>query len=156
MISSKWSAGLFSILLMVVLLLPITENWKEAPKDDFPLSYYPMFSHRRAATHSLNYVIGYDQSMNWHYIPYRYIDSGGFNQVRRQLNKRVREDNYKGVLPKVARRLKRSDQAPYNKIITIELVRGRFRYADYFIKKDKKPLSEKILDTYLIDRSWEN
>ncbi|NJM08485.1 hypothetical protein HC891_23350 [Candidatus Gracilibacteria bacterium] len=38
----------FSMVLVGAVLAPLIENWRAAPRDNFPLSYYPMFSARRS------------------------------------------------------------------------------------------------------------
>jgi len=50
-----------SILCMLVIASPILENWKDEPKDDFPLSYYPMFSKIRGETTIVSYLYGGDK-----------------------------------------------------------------------------------------------
>src|SRR5262249_22843254 len=40
--------GVLSVVMIGATLSPVVENWREKPTDSFPLSYYPMFSQKRA------------------------------------------------------------------------------------------------------------
>lgn len=152
MITSKTAAIVFSMIISVAVLWPVTENLKNEPVDNFPLSYYPMFSAKRSATQSLNYFVGYDYNYNRYIIPYRFIGSGGFNQVRRQLNKNVRNEQYDKVVKKVSKRLMRSREAPFDKLVTVQLVRGKYHLNTYYHSGSKTPVSEKILAVQKIER----
>lgn len=152
MILSKRAATVFSFTIAGAVLWPVTENFKKKPADNFPLSYYPMFSLKRKPDHTLNYIVGYDADNKRYYIPYRYIGSGGLNQVRRQLNKKVRKDDTDAVLQKVAKRIIRKNESPYNRLIKIQLVRGRFDFDTYFMSGSKLPEDEKILAFKMIEK----
>lgn len=138
-------AALFSLLLLGIVLSPIVKNWHKTPQDSFPLSYYPMFSKKRAETQVVRYVVGYDAANQRHYIPYHYIGNGGMNQVRRQINKQCKKGNSEKLARKVARRLAKTQEASYQKIERIEVVKGTFHLDNYFIKGDKSPRKEKVL-----------
>lgn len=147
MILSKPKALSFSILISAAVLWPVKENWHSKPKDDFPLSYYPMFSHKRKATYAMPYVVGYDAEQNRHLIPYRYAGTGGFNQVRRQMRKMVREDQSDLLLNQVVERLKESSREPYDQLVKVALVKGKYHLDDYFLNAQTAPLKETILST---------
>ncbi len=152
MITLKTAAIVFSVIMSGAVLWPVTENFKEKPKDNFPLSYYPMFSAKRSPTQKLSYFIGYDSQHNRYTIPYRFIGSGGGNQVRKQLNKKVRNEKYDKIAMKVAKRLKRSQESPFNQLITVQLIRGTYDLNTYFRTGNKAPVSEKILSVQKIER----
>lgn len=146
----KARAALFSIMLLGIVLSPILENWRAQPQDSFPLSYYPMFSKKREATYTLRYLVGYDSAQSRYHIPYRYIGNGGFNQVRRQINKQCKRGKSKKLARKVARRLSKCQEAPFNQLDRVEVVKGTYHFATYFEKGDKRPLEEKVLCTQKI------
>ena len=152
MINTKLAAVAFSVVMILAIVWPVRQNWKEHPKDDFPLSYYPMFSHKRKSTHSLPYFVGYDVSGQRYYIPYKYLGTGGFNQVRRQINKRARQGNVEKLTKKVAGRLARSKEAPFNNLVRVEMVRGSFHLGDYFLSNDKLPIKETIYSYQNIEK----
>ena len=60
--SSKPLAAVFSIVMLAVVASPIVENWKTPAHDDFPLSYYRMFSEERADLQRITYLVGIDTS----------------------------------------------------------------------------------------------
>jgi len=147
MVSSKPLATMFSILILAALLWPVQENFERKPEDDFPLSYYPMFSHKRKATYSMPYVVGYDSLQNRYFIPYKYAGTGGFNQVRRQMRQMVRENRHEELIVRVAERLEDRKRAPFDKLERIELVKGKYHFEDFFLHDQREPISEKILST---------
>ncbi len=145
-------AAAFSLAVLLAILWPIRQNWQPKPKDDFPLSYFPMFSHKRGATYKVNYFIGYDDQGQRYCVPYRFAGSGGFNQVRRQINKKVKRGKGASVLDKVAERLARSEQEPYLRLTRVALVTGEYHLDDYFLKNHKMPLYEEVLAEKTIER----
>lgn len=152
MINSKRVAAVFSFIIAGAVLWPVRENFKEKPADNFPLSYYPMFSAKRGDDHTLNYIVGYDSSNMRYYVPYRYIGNGGLNQVRRQLNKKIRMNDTKDILQKTLKRIEMENEFPYNQLLKVELARGNFNLDTYFRDGRKLPEEETILDILIIDR----
>ena len=130
MISSQTLATVFSILVMLALLWPIQENWRKKPKDNFPLSYYPMFSHKRNTTYSMPYLVGYDSLQNRYFIPYQYAGTGGFNQVRRQMRQMVREDRHDELIERVAQQLGETQRSPFDQLERVDLVTGKYHFDD--------------------------
>lgn len=147
MMHTKFTAAFISLSTAIVLFWPVTENLKKKPVDRFPLSYYPMFSHARGTGNTLNYIVGYSKTGMRSYIPYKYIASGGFNQVRRQLNKIVKTKRGSEFLDAVATRMKKKYSAFYNRFTTIEIVRGTFDFDSYYLQNNKKLKEEIILYT---------
>lgn len=152
MILSKPMALSFSLLISATLLWPVKENWQPKPQDDFPLSYYPMFSHKRKATYAMPYLLGYDAQQNRHLIPYRYVGTGGFNQVRRQMRKMVRQDQGDLLLGQVVENLKETRREPYNQLVKVALVKGKYHLDDYFLHEQTVPLEEIILSAQTLQQ----
>src|ERR1041384_5564559 len=90
-VAGKLRAACFSLALIGSVLWPIQENWRRKPHDNFPLSYYPMFSSKRDAVETFYYLFGRDEQGVRHYIPHKIIGAGGGNSVRRQLRRNVNE-----------------------------------------------------------------
>ncbi|MEL7119059.1 MAG: hypothetical protein AAFO07_06450 [Bacteroidota bacterium] len=152
MIQNKLIAIICTLLLLGAILAPITENWKAKPKDDFPLSYYPMFSHKRGETYSLRYIVGYDANGERYKIPYKIIGTGGFNQVRRQINKWSKRGEGQVLLTQVADRIVNYEKKPYSDLVRLQLVKGTYHFDTYFLTDDKSPIKEKIISEKKIDR----
>lgn len=150
---SKPFALFFSVAVLFAILLPVRENWKDKPKDRFPLSYFPMFSSKRDSICTVNYFVGYDTMGNRYYIPHALVGSGGFNQVRRQVNKKVRSENVEKITQKVAKKVAKCQEVPYCHLVRIALVRGDFDLNNYFQKGIKMPQHEKVIFTKTIERS---
>jgi hypothetical protein len=146
----KAITAIFSIVVLLLVMSPVVENWSKTPTDNFPLSYYPMFSKKREAIYTLRYVVGYDEQQQRHLIPYHYIGNGGFNQVRRQIIKQCKNGKSKKLAKKVARRLAKSKEPLYQNLERIEVVKGTYNFETYFVKGDKTPLQEKVLCTQIV------
>jgi hypothetical protein len=139
----KGLAGLFGFLLMGATVAPVQQNWRPRPKDNFPFSYYPMFSEKRGAVYVVNYMVGLDAHGNRSLISFKFAGSGGFNQTRRQINRLVRERKADKLCQAVASGVGREVALPYSEIVTVRIVTGRFRFADYF-GGNKAPLKERV------------
>lgn len=127
------AVAVLSLALMAVVLSPVAQNFRAEPRDDFPLSYFPMFSFKRKATKRITYIIGHDARGFRVRIPYRYAGSGGFNQVRKQLTRRARRRREARKLCRdIARRLLRDDDPRFAKVVRVSIMRGEFDVERYF------------------------
>jgi hypothetical protein len=149
---NKTLAVMVSCATLLAIMWPVQENWRDKPKDNFPLSYFPMFSYKRDSVMSLNYLVGYDTFGNRCVVPYWYAGSGGFNQVRRQINKKVRQEKGDQLIGKVAKRLQNCDEVPYSNLCRVELVEGSYHFEQYFSQGNKTPLRERCIATRNIER----
>ncbi len=147
----KLLAGLFSLAILVATLSPILQNWQEKPKDSFPLSYYLMFSAERPKNYPVNYFVGLDSRGNRYVISHKLAGKGGFNQTRRQINKVVRENRSADLCQKVAANLAAQHDPAMQEVIKVQLVKGIFRFDDYF-GGDKKPRRETVLAEAAVER----
>ena len=142
----RFAAG-FSAVMVCVVLSPVQENFQAKPRDSFPLSYYPMFTDKRDGEYKLNYMVGITAQGERVVIPYNYAGSGGFNQVRRQINRRVSSGKAEKLCEKVSKRLARSiartGNHPLADVVTIQIMTGRYRFDEYFTG-NKAPLKEKV------------
>ncbi len=149
---SKISATIFSFGLMFLLILPIKENFKKKPKDNFPFSYYPMFAVKRDSLYAVNYFVGYDAAGKRHLIPYDYIGTGGFNQVRRQINKTCKKGDTEKLNQRVADKLAKCKSEPLSNLTRVDLVTGTYHLEDYFRINDHSPREEEVLNSKAIKK----
>src|SRR5262252_8653059 len=103
---SKLLAVCFSFAMIGAVLSPIRQNWRQSPQDNFPLSYYPMFSAKRRPVEIFYYFVGLDRDGGRHIIRHGLLD-GGENQVRRQLRKIIDDGNAPELAQQVAERVAR-------------------------------------------------
>jgi hypothetical protein len=150
-IGDKRLAGAFSIIVLAVVASPIVENWKSPPRDDFPLSYYRMFSEERADTQRASYLVGLTGWGERLLIPYRYAGSGGMNQVRRQMNKLIERGDALKLCQTVATRVSRAG-GRLPELRTIEVTTGTFRLSDYFTGR-QTPIAEHVSARCSVERS---
>ena len=148
--SPKWSAGLLSVVILVAMLAPITQNWTDEPRDDFPLSYYPMFSFEKGDRQRVTYLVAYDSANNRFVLPYWYAGPGGMNQVRRQINKLVGRGDAPRLCRNVASRVARSPELSSD-LSVVEVVTGIFQMTQFFAG-DRMPVSESVRAQCLVRR----
>ena len=140
--SPKWVASLLSVVLLGAVLFPIVENWQETPRDDFPLSYYPMFSFEKSDRQRVNYLVAYDTAKNRFLLPYWYAGLGGLNQVRRQMTKLIDRGQAPRLCRNVASRVARSGALPSD-LSTVEIVTGTFQMTQFFAG-NRTPVAESV------------
>src|SRR5215207_9043175 len=140
--SRKWIAGAISIVLMVAVMSPVLENWKKDPQDDFPLSYYPMFSFEKSDRQRVTYLVAHDSGGRRFLLPYRFAGQGGMNQVRRQMNKLVDRGQASRLCRNVATRVARSGDLPRD-LVNIQIVTGTFLMTEFFAG-NRVPVSERM------------
>jgi hypothetical protein len=131
----KGLAGAFAAVMIGAVVWPVAQNWRDQKKDSFPLSYYPMFSLKRADATTVRYLVGVDARGGRHLIPHTYAGTGGLNQVRRQINRIVREGRSQALCERVADEVARRNEARFADVVTVQVVVGRYRLADYFADK---------------------
>jgi hypothetical protein len=113
------------ILVLGAMLCPLRQHLRPPGErvDGFPLSYYPMFSKARGRTAGVVYVAAIDADGIRHHLPHEVLGSGGFNQVRHQLNRLVRQDRARDYAARLAVRLA---ERPGPELVRVEVIRGRF------------------------------
>lgn len=128
---------------LVVVLAPVRNNWERKPQDDFPLSYYPMFSAPRGQKYSSPTLVGWTRDGRRSVVPYTFAGSGGLNEVRRQVRKRIEEHKADALCEKVARRVARSARPAAAEIERLQVITATHNL-DAFFHGDKQPLKEKV------------
>lgn len=148
--SGKWVASVISLVLLGAVIAPIGQNWQAEPHDDFPLSYYPMFSFDKSDRQRVTYLIAHDADGGRVLLPYWYAGQGGMNQVRRQMNKLVERGESSRMCRSVASRVARSDDLPKN-LVNVQVVTGTFFMSEFFTG-NRVPATESVRATCAIHR----
>lgn len=149
---AKVMAGVLSLLLLGAVAWPVNENFQDKPRDDFPFSYYPMFTNDRGEAMSVNHLVGITADGREIPVSYHRAGDGGFNQVRRQINRYVREDNTRELIEHVADDLAASTRRAEVEVEQVQIVRSRFRFDDYFAG-NKRPVEREVVNSAPVDRS---
>ena len=144
-------AVLLSLTMIGAVLWPVQQNWRAKPRDNFPLSYYPMFSAKREAIETFNYLVGHDAEGKRHLIPHTFAGAGGLNAVRRQINRMIREGRPDDIVQAVAKRLAARETGRWSKIVRLDAVTAKYAVDDYF-HGHKQPISEKIKASCPVER----
>lgn len=142
-LSGKWLAGGASALMILAVLRPIAQNWREEPTDSFPFSYYPMFTRKRRQAVNVTYFVGLGPRGERYRIPHGYVGVGGLKQVRRQISRALKEDKVEQLCQAVAARVALEEERPFCDVLEVHIVTGKYRLADYFEGR-KEPVSERV------------
>jgi hypothetical protein len=148
----RWAAY-FSLAMIGAVLWPIQENWRDDPRDSFPLSYYPMFSRERKPVETFYYVIGQDAAGKRHQVRYKDIGDGGGNQVRRQLRRIMSEGHAPELAADVAARIAKKDGKPWKDVVSVSVIKGKYALEPWFVQGHKQPVAEKIYGFAKVERS---
>jgi hypothetical protein len=140
--AGKWLAGAFSVVLLGAIASPVVENWRTPARDDFPLSYYRMFSEERSDVQRVTYLVGLDDAGERFLLPYQLAGPGGMNQVRRQMNKLVEQGQASKLCRSVASRAARAGSR-LSTVRMVEVITGTFRLSEYFNSR-RAPDSENV------------
>lgn len=143
--SGKRLAGIVTACIAAALLRPLAEHRRATPRDSFPLSHYPMFSLKRSQRARVTYLVGIDDAGGRHLLPYRCAGAGGLNQVRRQINRAVREGRANALCDAVAASAPLQTPDAAARIVEVQIVTGAYRLDDYFSGTRRTPEMETVL-----------
>lgn len=136
-------AGAASLVLLGAVLAPVRQHWRATPGDGFPLSSYPMFTARRAATGTVTHLVGLDRAGQRRLLPSSVAGPGRLNQVRRQLWRAVRSGRAAEACRAVADRLAQHPGARFADVVEVRVVTGTYRLDDYFAGRTE-PVAERV------------
>ena len=142
----------FSFVLIGAVLSPLPQNWSRRPKDNFPLSYYPMFSAKRKPIETFYYAIGVDAAGNRSQLRHSVVGNGGENQVRRGLRKIINAGGAPELAQQIAQRVAQRDSRRYRDIVSVSVIKGKYSVDDWFHGK-QEPVSERVYGTASVDRT---
>lgn len=142
--SGQRLACVASVMLLGAVFAPIVQNWRPAPRDGFPFSYYPMFSARRGAKTRVTYLVGVKADGTRDPLHFRFAGCGGQNQLRRQIRRMANEGRSGDLCERVAARLAEERPALHRNLTAVELVTGTYVLDDYFGGRSRLPHREKV------------
>lgn len=140
---AKLLTGLGSLVVICAVLTPMAENWSDDPRDDFPLSYYPMFTKLRADTTSIVHVVGFDERGQAYRVGYKLVGSGGMNQVRKQIRRQLKAGRADDLCRTVAKRMSGKKSRSTAAISTVAIVTSRYELDEYMFG-DRSPLRQRV------------
>lgn len=137
---NKAIIGILCILSLLIVLSPVLENWKENPKDDFPLSYYPMFTKVRGEYTFVSHLYGIDSNNNYYPIPHKVIvKNSGFNSFRKTVSRIIKNGEAEQFCRFVSQRLSNTEIEPYNRIRVVRVVTSKINIDKFMTNKpDRK------------------
>lgn len=145
-------AVVLSVLASAVVFSPVVQNWREDPRDSFPLSYFPMFSFQRRTEGQVTHLIGCEANGKRVLLPSYYGGAGGMNQIRKQLTKAVRTGHAGDICDLAARGIVHRNDPRFAQVERVELVTSTYQLNDYFSGKNKQPIRQRIHAWAFVDR----
>lgn len=137
--------------LVISVLLPVHEDFRGEHGDEFPFSWYPMFSRPRPKLEPVHYVIGLTSDGSRRIIHSRLYVRGGMNQARRQLDRLVRKrKTARATCEKAAESI--ATRRAFDAVVEVRVVRGFYDMEKYFSKRDKLPEKENVIATCRVKR----
>jgi len=141
-------------LVVTAVLAPVRQNWRRRRdrRDGFPLSYYPMFSARRANVGAVVHLVGLTADGVPRLLHHRHAGTGGLNQVRRQIRRRVAAGGAEDLAREAADSVgagRRRSEVP---VVEVQVVTSRHRYDDFFAG-DREPLARWVHATAPVRRT---
>ena len=142
-----------SIILILVVASPVLENWKDEPKDSFPLSYYPMFTKARGEKTIVWYLYGEDKDRYSYTISNNFVIPGvGFNTARKQIRRMIQNNQSAELCESTAKTIGRIGMEPYNKITYVAVVSSRVDISEFMKKRNNyRPRDNRIYANCLVD-----
>lgn len=138
--------GIVSLIVCAVVFSPVRQNWSDPPVDDFPLSWFPMFSAPRPALEAPEYVIGVDAAGKRYKVGQTWWTSGGFNQGSSQL-RAIRKRGSKALGPfceRVAKKIAER-KSSLDPVVEVQVMHGRYSRERWFRDGDPTPESERMV-----------
>lgn len=132
MANDLWAPGerarlaLLTAASISAVLYPLRQYLRQPADrvDGFPLSYYPMFAKRRRTSAKVVYAACVHADGTCHPLPHQVLGSGGFNQVRHQLNRLVKQGRAQAFANELATRL--NGRTSCRNAVAVHIVRGKF------------------------------
>ncbi|MGC5629297.1 hypothetical protein ACPYO6_13770 [Georgenia sp. Z1344] len=151
---AKTLTYLAGIALTAVVAAPIRQNHRpdDEKVDGFPLSYYPMFSVRRTRNGTVHHLLGIDDDGTERILHFGHAGTGGLNQVRRQINRRVREGRAEEVARLVAASVAASSAEQDAAVERVQVVTSVHRFDDFFAG-DRAPRRRTVLADVPVPRT---
>ena len=150
--NSRLPVIIFSLAILLLVLSPITQNWSSDPQDDFPLSYYPMFTKARRERTSIYHPIGFQADGTTVNLRRHLAGSGGMNQIRRQMRKMVKQGRAQELGERIVQRVARSDKPELAAIESVAIVTSRYNIDAYF-QGDRQPVRRQEHVRIPVDRT---
>jgi hypothetical protein len=143
---TRVGAAVWTVFVCGAVLSPIVQGFREKPRDDFPLSWFPMFAAARPELETPVYAVAVGGGEHA-YVASRYWTSGGFNQGASQLIRAAAGGTPKlrplceRIAAAVAKRPPRGVTAPTE----LQIRRGTYSLQTFFGENDRTPIREVLL-----------
>lgn len=151
--SAKALTYLVSATALAVVASPARQYLRppEERVDGFPLSHFPMFSAARSRCGKVSHLVAREADGAERILPHRHAGTGGLNQVRRQINRQVREGRAPELATRVAASVAASRRAAERTVTEVQVVTSKHRFDDFFAG-DRAPRRREVHATATVHR----
>ena len=145
---------LVTLLVCGAVLSPIAENFKEPPRDDFPLSWYPMFARPRPTWETPVYVVGVDPDGKRQKLSQVWWTAGGFNQGATQLIQAAQAGKSKlaPLCERIAKKVAKKKSPELEGVVEVAILRGKYSLDRWFREGNHQPEREEELQRCTVER----
>jgi hypothetical protein len=143
---SRLYGSIVSLVVCLTVFSPVRQNFAEPPKDDFPLSWFPMFARPRPEYEKVDHVVGFDAEGKRYKVGHTWWTAGGFNQGSTQL-RGIRKRGSAALEPFCARVAEKiaSRSSDLDAVTEIKIMYGTYSRERWFRYGERKPLREKVV-----------
>lgn len=147
-------AILVTLLVCGVVLSPITQGFRASPRDDFPLSWYPMFARPRPKWETPVYVIGLKSDGSRQKLSQQWWTAGGFNQGATQLIQAAQagKSALEPLCTRIATKVGKKKSAELEGVVEVAILRGKYSLDRWFREGDHRPEREEELQRCTVER----
>ncbi len=148
---NKPAAAAIMLGLTISVFLPVSTEFRGTHGDEFPFSWYPMFSAPRPKLERVHYVVGLTEEGERKIVHSRYYVKGGMNQARKQIDRLAsKRSTAKATCEKAARNISR--RRYYKDVVELRVVRGYYDMEKYFARREKLPEKEYVRARCRVER----
>jgi hypothetical protein len=143
---NRLGATVWSVVVCGAVLSPIVQGFRDTPRDDFPLSWFPMFAAARPAIEKPVYAVAIGGGEHA-FVPSHYWTAGGFNQGAFQLldAASVGPTKLRPLCERIARAVAKRPPRGVSSPGEVEIRRGAYSLETFFGAGDSTPISETVL-----------
>jgi hypothetical protein len=145
-------AGLTTILLCLAVLSPMVPSKGGQRRDDFPLTWYPMFRGVRPSNETIVWVRATLDDGSHRPVPVGYWTPGGLTEGRAHLERAIREHDIEAFCARLGDELHGRTRGWATRAVALEIVRSTFTLTAYFAEDDPEPATEHVLFQCAVSR----
>jgi hypothetical protein len=140
-------------VVLLVVASPVIQNWLPVQQDNFPLSYFPMFTESFDELQTEYYLVGLDAEGRRYPVHFSHIAPGGrLVRIRREtVRPMARRGQSAQLCQSASRRIAERNPRALRSAVRLQVMSGTFSLPEY-LRGNKEPKAEQVLATCSITR----